>query len=211
VRAEVLACDLADPASRDRLEADVDALGLTVEVLCNNAGYGTAGRFVRLDRAREIGMIRINCEALVDLCGRFAPAMVGRGRGAILNTVSTASFQPIPRQATYAATKALALSFTESLHQELGPLGVSVTALCPGPVKTEFVDVANIVEEVGKTPGFLWDDPKDVAESGIRGLEHNRRVVVHGTLNRATALGGQHAPRSLLLRAIDLLYPVGRD
>src|SRR5205807_9702024 len=127
----------------------------TVEVLCNNAGFGSAAPFVKLDRERELRMLRLNCEAVVDLCARFAPGMVARGRGAILNVASTAGFQPLPRQSTYAATKALVVSFTEALHQELRPAGVSVTALCPGPVRTEFVEVAGI-EDVGEaTPSFL--------------------------------------------------------
>jgi short-subunit dehydrogenase len=112
-------------------------------------------------------------------------------------------------QAGYAATKAFVLSFTESIHAELRPHGVTVTALCPGPVKTEFMEVADLPGAEG-TPGFLWDTPETVAKAGIRGLERGKRVVIPGTLNRAGALGGQHAPRSVVLRIASRLHPSGR-
>lgn len=210
VRAEVIAADLAEPGARDLLASDLENIGLSVEVLCNNAGFGVGARFVHLDRERQIEMLRLNCEALVDLCARYAPGMVQRGRGAILNTASTAAFQPIPGQATYAASKSLVLSFTEALHQELMPKGVAVTALCPGPVKTEFVEAAGITG-TERTPEFLWDTAAGVAEAAVRGLERNRRVVVPGAINRIGTVTGQHAPRALFLRALDRFYPVGRE
>jgi short-subunit dehydrogenase len=211
VRCEVIAADLADEASRDRLAEELEALGLQVRILCNNAGYGTGGRFDRLDRHAEIGMVRLNCEAVVDLCGRYVPAMVREGCGGILNTVSTAGYQPLPRQATYAATKALALSFTEALHQELRPAGIHVTALCPGPAKTAFMDMPGIREAADSAPAFLFEPVEEVAERGVRGLERNRRVVVVGPINKLTALSGHYAPRGLALPALDRFYPVGRD
>jgi short-subunit dehydrogenase len=135
--------------------------------------------------------------------------MVRRGRGAILNVASTTGFQPLPGQSTYAASKALVLSFTEALHQELAPSGVTVTALCPGPVKTEFVEVAKL-EDVS-APDFLWDTPSRVAEAGVRGLEAGRRVVVPGAINGVGAIVGRFAPRGLFLRAAGRFYPVGRE
>jgi short-subunit dehydrogenase len=155
-------------------------------------------------------MLALNCAAVVDLCARYVPGMVDRGRGAVLNVASTAAFQPLPGQSTYAASKALVLSFTEALHQELGGKGVAVTALCPGPVRTEFTRVAGISEVEKTTPSFLWATPEDVAEAGIRGLETNDRVVIPGAINRLTALAGQHAPRSVLLRGVARFYPAGR-
>jgi short-subunit dehydrogenase len=156
-------------------------------------------------------LIRLNCEAVVDLCGRYAPAMAQRGRGAILNVASTAGFQPLPGQATYAASKALVLSFTEALHQELAPACVAVSALCPGPVKTEFVEVAGLEGITDKTPSFVWASADAVAEAGVRGLEQNRRVVIPGAVNEVGALVGRHAPRGLFLRAAARFYPAGRD
>jgi short-subunit dehydrogenase len=211
VRAEAIARDLGDAAGRDGLVADLKALGLTVEVLCNNAGFGSAAPFVKLDRERELQMLRLNCEAVVDLCSRYAPGMVERGRGAILNVASTAGFQPLPGQSTYAASKALVLSFTEALHEELRPAGVVATALCPGPVRTEFMEVAGI-EHVGETtPSFLWGTAEQVAEAGVAGLEAGRRVVIPGAINRVGALAGHYTPRGLFLRAAARFYPVGRE
>src|SRR5512132_576744 len=106
VRAEVLACDLADSAAREDLARQIDDLGLTVEVVVNNAGFGSGGLFQRLDQERELEMVRLNVETVVALCGRYVPLMVARGRGALLNVASTAAFQPLPRQATYSASKA---------------------------------------------------------------------------------------------------------
>jgi short-subunit dehydrogenase len=209
-RAEVLGHDLGTSSGRDDLAAALDDLGLTVEILCNNAGFGSAAQFVRLERERELEMLALNCEAVVDLCARYVPAMVDRGRGAVLNVASTAAFQPLPGQSTYAASKALVLSFTEALHQELGGNGVTVTALCPGPVRTEFSRVAGISEVEQNTPSFLWATAEDVAEAGVRGLQANDRVVIPGAVNRLTALAGQHAPRSFLLRGIARFYPAGR-
>lgn len=211
IRAEVLCHDLGDSSGRDDLAAALDDLGLTIEVLCNNAGFGSAAPFVRLDRERELEMLALNCEAVVDLCGRYVPGMVDRGRGAVLNVASTAAFQPLPGQSTYAASKAFVLSFTEALHQELGGAGVAVTALCPGPVRTEFAGVAGIKEVEMSTPSFLWADPENVAEAGVRGLEANDRVVIPGAVNRLTALAGQHTPRSVLLRGVARFYPAGRE
>src|SRR4051812_35464799 len=144
VRAEVVGCDVSDHDSRKRLAAELEARGLTVDVLVNNAGFSTSGPFVQSDPDKEEALVRTNIEAVVALCSLFVPAMSQRGRGAVLNVASTASFQPIPMQASYAASKAFVLSFTESLHAELRGSGVAVTALCPGPVKTEFTEVADL-------------------------------------------------------------------
>jgi uncharacterized protein len=208
-RAEVQAVDVTDPAARKNLAEDLADRGVAVDVLVNNAGFSTSGPFVRSEREREVDMVRTNVEAVVDFCSLFAPAMVERGSGAVLNVASTASFQPLPMQAGYAASKAYVLSFTESLHAELAGSGVSVTALCPGPVKTEFMGVAALPDP-DSTPGFIWADPADVAKAGVRGLERNKRVVIPGAFNRAGAVGGQHVPRSLVLRLAARVHPARR-
>jgi short-subunit dehydrogenase len=154
-------------------------------------------------------MIRTNIEAVVDFCALFVPGMAERGSGAVLNLASTASFQPLPMQAGYAATKAFVLSFSESLHAELGSRGVTVTALCPGPVKTEFADVAEI-PGAESMPDVFWAKPDQVAQAGVKGLERGKRVVIPGVLNRAGAIGGQHAPRSLVLRVTSRVHPAAR-
>jgi uncharacterized protein len=207
VRAETLGCDLADEHARTRMLASLAELGLVVEVLVNNAGFGTAGPFTELDQDREVELVRLNVEALVALCGRFVPEMVRRGRGAVLNVASTAAFQPLPRNATYAASKAFVLSFTDALHAELGKTGVTATSLCPGPVKTEFTDVAGMDSAADSAPSFVWTDADFVAEEGVKGLEGGKRVVVPGKLNAAGALGGQHVPRSVLLRFAQRFSP----
>lgn len=208
VRAETISCDLGDAGARGRMLASLDALGVDVEVLVNNAGFGSGGLFQNLDGEREAEMVRINCEVVVALCGRFVPEMVARGRGAVLNTASVAGFQPLPRQATYGATKAFVVSFTDALTADLHGTGVSATALCPGPVKTEFADVAGLDGPAERLPEFMWTDAADVAEAGVRGLERGTRLVVPGPINRASALGGQHAPRGLLLSLARRFYPV---
>ena len=210
VRVEVLECDLADDAARDRMLDALGELAVNVEVLVNNAGFGTGGLFHELDAEREAEMVRLNVEAVVSLCGRYVPEMVRRGRGAVLNVASTAAFQPLPRQATYGATKAFVLSFTDALHAELAGTGVTATALCPGPVRTEFADTAGIGEEAEGLPDVFWAEAADVAEQGVRGLEKSRRVVVPGLLNRGGALAGQHAPRGVLLKLAGRISPVGR-
>ncbi len=207
VRAEVLACDLADPGARDALPGRVEALGLTVEILVNNAGYGSLGAFIKLDGAKETQMVRVNCEAVVGLSHAFAPAMVARGRGAILIVASSAGFQPLHGQATYGASKAFALSFAEALHSELGEAGVAVTALCPGPVKTEFVEVGGMDAAAAEVPGFMWVSSADCARQAIQGLGRNRRVVIPGVPIRVMTMAGQHTPRAMLLPLMKRFYP----
>ena len=206
----VHACDITDQQARKALADDLRERGKIVEVLVNNAGFSTAGPFWKSDPEREVAMIRTNIEAVIALCGAFLPGMVERGRGAVLNIASTASFQPLPMQAGYAATKAFVLSFTEAIHSELEETGVTATALCPGPVKTEFVEVAGLENSESEMPDFLWSTPEEVAQAAVKGLEKGRRVVIPGVLNRAGAIGGQHAPRSLVLRLGRRLHPAGR-
>jgi uncharacterized protein len=199
VRTETIAADLAERSQRDRLAAEIGGLGLMVEILVNNAGYGDAGDAHRADRDRLIGMVRLNCEALLDLHARYTAEMADRGRGAVINVASTAAFQPIPGTGTYAATKAFVLSLSESSHAELKGSGVTVTALCPGPVKTEFAQVAGAHAAEEQVPEMFWTPVEDVARQAVEGAEKGKRVVVPGLLNRAGALSGQHSPRMLVL------------
>jgi short-subunit dehydrogenase len=207
VRAEVLACDLVDPEQRDGLPGRIEALGLTVNILINNAGYGSAGNFVDLDPAREADMVRLNCEAVVALTGAYAPQLVERREGAILIVASSAGIQPLPRQATYAATKAFALHFAEALHTELGSAGVAVTALCPGPVETEFAARAGLQDVFDGVPGIAKVSSGGVARQAISGLAKNRRVVVPGLPIKLTAVAGRFTPRSILLPVMNRFYP----
>jgi short-subunit dehydrogenase len=208
IRAEVLTCDLTDPAALEALPARVAALDLTVDILVNNAGYGSAGQFVDLDHRSESNMVRLNCEAVVALSGAYAPAMVQRGTGAILIVASSAAMQPIPGQATYAASKAFALSFAEGLHEEVGHRGVAVTALCPGPVATEFAGLAGMEEAFAKVPSFARVSAEKCAKQAIDGLARNKRVVVPGLPIRMSAAAGRFTPRSVLLPMMRRFYPV---
>jgi uncharacterized protein len=197
VRADVIACDLGDAAARDRLAARVEELGKTVEILVNNAGFGTYLPFHEADREREVEMVGINVEAVVDLTGRYLPGMVERGRGAVLSTASTAAYQPIPGNATYAATKAFVLSHVQSLHEEVKAHGVTVTALCPGPVRTPFQETADV--DASSMPDMMWVDVEDVAEAGLAGLEKGKREVVPGAANLAGAIASQVTPNAVLV------------
>jgi uncharacterized protein len=208
VRAETLACDLSDATARAAMLDRLGELGLTVEVLVNNAGFGSGGRFQELDQVRELQMVRLNVEAVVDLCGRFVPEMVRAGAGAVLNVASTASFQPLPRQATYSATKAFVATFTDALYADLRGTGVTATCLCPGPVETEFPDTAGIQDAAEGLPSIFWTQSDHVAEEAVKGLEGGKRLVIPGVINRATALGGQHVPRGIFLRLSSRLYPI---
>ncbi|MGH2954236.1 MAG: SDR family NAD(P)-dependent oxidoreductase [Solirubrobacterales bacterium] len=206
VRTEVISADLGEAAERDRVASRVEELGLTVDILVNNAGFGSADDVARADRERLVEMVRVNCEALLDLQVRYLREMVDRGRGAVINIASTAAFQPIPGTATYAATKAFVLSLSEATHAEVSRDGVTVTAVCPGPVKTEFVGAAGLAAAEDNLPGMFWTDVADVAREAVDGAAKNRRVVVPGLMNRAGAITGQHAPRALALPFIKRVW-----
>lgn len=207
VRAEVIGASVADHEGRTGLVAEIEDRGLTVETLVNNAGYGSGGRFQDIDSDNEEAMVRLNCEALVGLCGVYAPKMVARARGAILNVGSTAGFQPLPRQATYAATKAFVNSFTEALHTDLSGTGVTATVLCPGPTESEFAEAGGL-GTFDQLPSFLVDSAENVAKAAVDGIEKGKRSVIPGVGNVLSAFGGRYAPRSVLLPALGRFYPI---
>jgi hypothetical protein len=200
VRAEVIALDLADADARRSLPSTVAEMGLVVDVLVNNAGFGTSGAIATAEEERETAMARTNVEAVVSLTTLFVPGMVERQRGAVLNVGSTAAFQPLPGQAAYGATKAFVVSYTQALRAEVGHARIKVTVLCPGPVETEFEQVAEIADvEAHTLPRFMWLSAKAVALAGIDGLEHGRAVVIPGIANLLSARAAYLTPRSLLL------------
>jgi short-subunit dehydrogenase len=199
VRVEVQACDLAKRTARARLIAAVNETGLEVAGLCNNAGFGTFGRFWELPAEREAEEIKVNVVALHELTRTFLPPMVERGDGAVLNVGSLAGFQPQPCNATYAATKAFVNSFSEALHTELAGTGVSCTVLTPGPVKTEFADRAGIGHLSDFGPGFLWATAEEVARTGIEAMYRGRRTAMPKASDRLTASAGRIVPRSVFL------------
>jgi len=193
-RCEVLAADLTDD---DQL-ATVEARARNVDMLVNNAGFGTFGSFHELDIDTEVREIQLNVVALVRLTHAAASAMADRGRGSILNVSSLASFQAGPANATYAATKAFVTSFTEAVHEELKGAGVAVTALCPGFTHTEFQDRANV--PANEVPGFMWQQPPEVVKAGLDGLAKNRAVVMPGTVNKLLGNLSDMTPRTISRR-----------
>lgn len=195
VRAEALVCDLAEPAQRAALPKRIATLRLGVDVLVNCAGIGTYGRFVELDPERERAQVRLMCEAVVDLCGAFAPNMAKQRSGAILIVSSGVGLQPMPGYATYGAAKAFEVAFGEALRAELRESRVAVTTVCPGPVETEFF-AANGPQPMQRAiPRALWRDAGEVARTAVRGLERNRGVVVPGRTLSGLLAAGRLAPR----------------
>jgi uncharacterized protein len=209
IRVEVLPADLTDAAARAGLVRAMEERDLEVQILVNNAGFSTTGPVHRSEHEREIAMIRTDVEAVADLCSLFLPGMVERGRGAVLNVASTAAFQPIPGQAGYGASKAFVLSYSHAIRAELRGTGVTVTALCPGPVKTEFVEAAGFKEEEaeGSLPKFMWVSAQQVARAAVEGLERGRAVVVPGISNRIAAYLGYIAPREILMPIVARQHP----
>jgi short-subunit dehydrogenase len=206
VGAEAIASDVGRPEERERLRDELRSRGRTVEVLVNNAGFGLQADFATSQRDRLTEMVRVNDEAVVDFTSMFLSGMVERGRGAVINIASTAAFQPLPGSAVYAASKAFVLSFSEAIRTELRGKGVSVTAVCPGPVKTEFTDVAGVGGVEERTPGAVWMSPEEIARQAVDGAKHDKRVVVPGAINRVTALAGQHSPRAIALPLISRVW-----
>lgn len=197
VKAGVIAADLGDPKAPAHIEEVVKTRGLEVDYLVNNAGFGSNGRFVDLDLARELQMIDVNCRALLELTHRFAKPMVERKSGKILNIASTAGFQPGPFMATYYASKAFVVSFTEALAYELRGTGVTVTCHCPGATATDFASTAgNDKSKLFQRSGVA--DAKAVATHAYEAMKAGEVLAVHGALNWLGVVGTRLTPRSLL-------------
>ncbi|MCI0699687.1 MAG: SDR family oxidoreductase [Planctomycetia bacterium] len=197
----IFPADLAEPTAPRQLFDSITALGRPVEVLVNNAGFGDLGPFASADLEKLLRMIQVNVTALTELTGLFLPGMLARKQGRILNVGSVAGFQPGPFMAVYYATKAYANSFTEALHSELRGSGVTVTALCPGPVATEFAAVAGMQSSRGFTLGQRIT-ARSVAEAGVRAMRKGQRMVVPGLQNRLMLFLERFAPRGLVIRVV---------
>jgi len=195
----VVAQDLIRPDSRRALAEEMDRRGLAVDWLINNAGFGTVGRFWKLPVERELEELRLNVEALVELTGRFLPAMVRRGRGLVMNVASMAAFAPAPYMSTYAATKAFVVSFSEGLAAELRDTGVNVLCVCPGFTRTEFQDKAHV--ETATIPNFAWMTADAVADEAVRAVGRGP-VLVNGLMNRMTAAAAHFVPRGVMARIV---------
>ncbi len=199
----VVPCDLAGDAAS--LPGKVADLGLEVDVLVNNAGFGTRGRFVQIDPERDAEQVRLNCEAVVRLTHAFLPGMVQRGRGGVITVASTAGLQPIPYEATYSASKAFARTFSDALSEELRGTGVRALAVNPGPVPTEWQEVA------GYEPGYLPPVPgkisaEQVARESLRAFERGRRSIIPGFVIRWYMRINKPAPLGIKLRVVERMY-----
>lgn len=200
VTVDVRPCDLGDAAARRTLVTELTTGARTVVGLVNCAGFGTAANFLDLDRERELQQIEVNVSALLELTHAFAQPMVDHGAGAILNVASIAAFQPLPRMATYGATKAFVQSFSEAVHEELRGTGVSCTVLCPGPVRTEWSEIAG-ADAVMFGPAIV--SVADVAADGVNGMVKGKRSVVPGLAPKLASTAGRYAPRTVLLPLVN--------
>jgi uncharacterized protein len=209
VPAHVLPTDLSDRSERAALLDRVAELALTVDVLVNNAGYSTLGRVAEADPDDEMAMVEVDVAAVQDLCTRVLPGMVERGRGAVLNVASTAAFQPLPGQASYAAAKSFVLSYTLSLSGELSGTGVTATCLCPGPVKTGFAERAGFEDEDfdSSLPSVMWVTSDVVARHAVKELDKGSLVAIPGLANQVGAKLSQVAPRRVLLEVLKRMHP----
>lgn len=201
VDVRVVAADLADPASPARLVAEIDAMGLRVRVLVNNAGYGVPGRYLRNDWATHASFLQVMVGAVSELTWRLLPAIREGGDGRILNVASFAALVPsADGQTLYAPAKAFMVKFTESLALENADAGVHATALCPGFTHSEFHDVTGTRAMMAKLPKRMWLQADDVARAGVDGVERGEVIVVPGAIYGLLRFASKHLPDRFLLR-----------
>jgi short-subunit dehydrogenase len=208
-RAHVLPADLSNRDERATLFGQVAALGVVPDILVNNAGLATLGPVAESSPEAELNLVEVDVAAVVDLCSRFVPSMVKRGRGAVLNVASVGAFGPVPWQASYGAAKAFVLSYTHAMREELKGTGVTAATLCPGPVHTGFGEALGIPDEVAEKslPKFLWQEADAVAKAAVDGLASGKSVIIPGMSNRIAAVVNHLTPRRLLLSLVARNHP----
>lgn len=205
VQVQWLLADLAVPEQVERLLQNLSKNGPPIDLLVNNAGFASSGSFVRQPWQQEWQELQVNVLALTRLCHAIGRRMAEAGGGQILNVASTAAFMPGPWMTNYAAGKAYVLHFSEGLREELAPLGVKVSVLCPGTTRTPFFDKARI--DVDKAaPAALVMRPEQVAEAALRGLQRNQAVIIPGFINRLLAFSPRLGPRWLARKVTGALY-----
>lgn len=200
----VVAQDLATAAGVEAVLGAVAGARIEVEVLVNNAGFGSIGPFTRSPLERELRQVDVNVRALVSLTRQFLPAMVARRSGVVMNLGSTGSFLPVPYMATYGATKAFVLSFTEALSYELEGTGVHAMAVCPGPTVTEFQEVAGM--RFGRLERAFTMTADEVVEIALRDMDRRRRISVTGWMNKLQVLAARFSPRGLVARVTRAIF-----
>jgi len=196
IRAQYVALDLRKPDAADQLVEETKKRELEIEMLINNAGFGSMGDFVKLDLDRELQMIDLNVRTLIALTHKFLMPMRERKRGTIINVASTAGFQAVPYMATYAATKAFVLSFSEALWEENRLHGVHVMALCPGVTETNFFEAADI----DRPPMRTVQTPEEVVDTALRALARHKGTVISGWSNLLTVEAERFVPRRLVIK-----------
>jgi short-subunit dehydrogenase len=196
VDSETLVFDLEDPAAPQPLFEAVEGRGIALHTLVNNAGFGLRGFLADLPLDQQAAMVELNVTALLKLSRLFLPGMIERGRGGILNVASTAAFQAGPKMAVYYATKAFVLSLSEALHEEVKRHGLTVTALCPGPVPTEFSERASMEMTRLVKMKIMTLSTEEVARQGVAGYERGKAIVIPGLANKLGAWGAQIGPRA---------------
>ena len=196
IRAQYLATDLSKSDSVLNLVDETKKRGLNIDMLINNAGFGSMGDFAKLDIARELNMIDLNIKSLVELTYRFLVPMRELKQGTIINVASTAGFQPVPFMASYAASKAFVLSFSEALWEENRRHGIHVMALCPGVTETNFFEAA----QVDRPPMRAAQTAEDVVATALRGLARQKSHVVSGWTNLLMVEAERFLPRSVVVR-----------
>jgi hypothetical protein len=196
VQSTILSVDLADPSGPQTVAEELERRGILVDLLVNNAGFGLSGEFLSHDPKQEEAEIEVNVQALVALTHHFGKAMVVRGRGGIINVASNASFQPLPYMATYAATKAFVLHFSEAIHHELIGKGVHVMATCPGPTATSFFDGTST-----RISPKNMDSSELVVRQTLKAFNQGRAVAYPGRISvRLASLLPRLLPRALVVR-----------
>ena len=203
VDVEVLPADLLDDAQLESVATHVGAGERPVDLLVNNAGFGTFGHFADLDVQHELREVQLNVSALVRLTHAGLAAMEPRGSGAIVNVSSLAAYQPSPESAVYSATKAFVNSFTHAVHEEARPKGVHVMAVCPGYTHTEFHDRAGL--GTSQIPEFLWQSADDVVRNALRDLDRRRSVSIPGAMNKTAAAFSSASPAGVTRKVAGLV------
>src|SRR5687767_5734918 len=198
IHCQYVAMDLSKPESAAQLFEETQKRELEINLLINNAGFGSMGDFAAHDLDRELNMIELNVRSLVEMTHRFLQPMRARKSGAIINVASTAGFQPVPYMATYAATKAFVLSFSESLWAENREYGIEVLALCPGVTETGFFQASRME----KPPARTTQTAEEVVEVALHGLRRRKSSIVSGWITRLGVVTGNVGPRSMLVRGM---------
>lgn len=196
-RVHVVAADLSQPGAAEQVVAETERLGLEIDLLVNNAGFGRYGRFAELPFDVQAGMLRLNANAVMELTHLYLPGMRRRGRGGVINVASNAAFQPVPTMAVYAASKAFVLHFSQALTEELAGEGVHVLALCPGATDTDLWEEMGIAQNLRR----FMPPPAKIAAAGLRAFDRGRATTVPGLIYNLVAFGATHlAPRRLVTR-----------